>query len=243
MTTQLLATSCHGRCICVASQVLHHVYCPNHNNAELDANLPRQKTVQTTNGRFDNAIAQPAAATNEAMLLLSVGGPTAPVRSGLPRPLHDFSFKSNESPSVQAEKLFRAAAETLLSISPSLSPKNSPVNMPPAFNLSTTVNLSTAVCSSKKSFVGNASSEEVADFDDDLCKADGRIGIYAPAQRRVLLAKFAAKRKRRRWDKKVRYNCRKNLADSRLRVKGRFVKKSELAAQAAPVQPIAQLAT
>ena len=55
----------------------------------------------------------------------------------------------------------------------------------------------------------------------------GRIGIYAPAERAAILIRFHGKRPRRNWQKKIRYNCRKNLADSRLRVKGRFVKRSE----------------
>ena len=55
----------------------------------------------------------------------------------------------------------------------------------------------------------------------------GRIGIYTPAERAAVLARFYGKRTRRNWQKKIRYNCRKSLADSRLRVKGRFVKRAE----------------
>eukprot|EP00566_Odontella_aurita_P012369 CAMPEP_0113545104 /NCGR_PEP_ID=MMETSP0015_2-20120614/11077_1 /TAXON_ID=2838 /ORGANISM="Odontella" /LENGTH=489 /DNA_ID=CAMNT_0000445435 /DNA_START=322 /DNA_END=1791 /DNA_ORIENTATION=- /assembly_acc=CAM_ASM_000160 len=61
---------------------------------------------------------------------------------------------------------------------------------------------------------------------------NGRIGIYTPAERAAIIAKFNSKRSRRVWNKKIRYNCRKNLADRRMRVKGRFVKRStEQAAQ------------
>ena len=55
---------------------------------------------------------------------------------------------------------------------------------------------------------------------------NGRIGIYTPAERAAIIHKFNAKRARRVWNKKIRYNCRKNLADRRMRVKGRFVKRS-----------------
>ena len=60
---------------------------------------------------------------------------------------------------------------------------------------------------------------------------NGRIGIYTRAERAAIIARFQSKRSRRVWNKKIRYNCRKNLADSRLRVKGRFVKRSTLEAQ------------
>lgn len=53
------------------------------------------------------------------------------------------------------------------------------------------------------------------------------IGNYSPRARRKRIERFAEKRKRRVWRKKVDYGVRKNFADSRLRVKGRFVKKED----------------
>lgn len=50
---------------------------------------------------------------------------------------------------------------------------------------------------------------------------DGRIGIYTAIERTAILERFRDKRRRRVWVKKIRYDCRKNLADRRIRVKGR----------------------
>lgn len=62
---------------------------------------------------------------------------------------------------------------------------------------------------------------------------DGRIGIYTAIERTAILERFRDKRRRRVWVKKIRYDCRKNLADRRIRVKGRFVKMTpEQAAEA-----------
>ena len=47
-----------------------------------------------------------------------------------------------------------------------------------------------------------------------------------------MISRFHEKRKRRVWKKKIRYHCRKNLADSRVRVKGRFVKCGDTQANA-----------
>jgi len=55
----------------------------------------------------------------------------------------------------------------------------------------------------------------------------GFVGIYSPEQRRHRIERFEQKRKNRVWTKKVKYDVRKNFADSRLRVKGRFVKKED----------------
>jgi len=58
---------------------------------------------------------------------------------------------------------------------------------------------------------------------------DGKfyIGAYSPEQRKSRIERFIEKRSRRVWTKKVKYDVRKNFADSRLRVKGRFVKKED----------------
>lgn len=61
----------------------------------------------------------------------------------------------------------------------------------------------------------------------DRAGVNGKIGSYLPPARRELLQKFLEKRQKRTWKKKVKYDVRKNFADSRLRVKGRFVKKED----------------
>lgn len=48
-------------------------------------------------------------------------------------------------------------------------------------------------------------------------------------RRKEALERFRNKRANRSFTKKVRYECRKQLADSRPRVKGRFVRKMEMA--------------
>jgi hypothetical protein len=68
----------------------------------------------------------------------------------------------------------------------------------------------------------------------EVYNKNGRIGIYTPAERAAIIQKFNAKRARRVWNKKIRYNCRKNLADRRMRVKGRFVKRAVEAANSPP---------
>jgi len=58
-------------------------------------------------------------------------------------------------------------------------------------------------------------------------RPDGWIGAYSPESRKVRIERFLSKRNHRIWTKTVKYDVRKNFADSRLRVKGRFVKKED----------------
>lgn len=47
----------------------------------------------------------------------------------------------------------------------------------------------------------------------------GYVGTYSPEARKERINRFVEKRKNRVWTKKVKYDVRKNFADSRIRVK------------------------
>jgi len=55
-----------------------------------------------------------------------------------------------------------------------------------------------------------------------------KIGAYTAEERAARVARFHAKRNSRIWRKKIKYDCRKKLADSRPRLKGRFVTAKEM---------------
>ena len=51
----------------------------------------------------------------------------------------------------------------------------------------------------------------------------GSIGTLTKAERREKILRYQEKRRRRIFTKRISYQCRKRVADQRLRVKGRFV--------------------
>lgn len=73
-----------------------------------------------------------------------------------------------------------------------------------------------------------AMDEEKARAEDWCEKLKGKkIGIYSPEARRIRIKKFLEKRKKRVWRKKVEYAVRSNFANTRMRVKGRFMSKTD----------------
>lgn len=53
------------------------------------------------------------------------------------------------------------------------------------------------------------------------------LGGLTRAQRKEKIARYLEKRRRRSFAKKVAYDCRKKVADQRIRVKGRFVTRKQ----------------
>jgi hypothetical protein len=58
-------------------------------------------------------------------------------------------------------------------------------------------------------------------------KPDKRIGGITASERRQKIKLYMEKRRRRSFAKKVAYDCRKKVADQRIRVKGRFVTRQQ----------------
>ncbi|XP_077214204.1 uncharacterized protein LOC143878689 [Tasmannia lanceolata] len=61
------------------------------------------------------------------------------------------------------------------------------------------------------------------------CGVDGitKVGRYTAEERRERIERYRSKRNQRNFHKKIKYACRKTLADSRPRVRGRFARNEE----------------
>jgi hypothetical protein len=61
----------------------------------------------------------------------------------------------------------------------------------------------------------------------EVFSTDTRVGAYSREERQVRINRFRDKKKKRVWRKQIKYDCRKRLADTRPRIKGRFVSRKE----------------
>lgn len=59
----------------------------------------------------------------------------------------------------------------------------------------------------------------------------GRVGRYSAEERKERIERYRNKRNQRNFHKKITYACRKTLADSRPRVRGRFARNGEMEAE------------
>ncbi|CAN8301191.1 unnamed protein product [Cochlearia groenlandica] len=51
---------------------------------------------------------------------------------------------------------------------------------------------------------------------------------YSPEEKKERIEKYRTKRNLRNFNKRIKYECRKTLADSRPRIRGRFAKNYEM---------------
>ncbi|KAK9123694.1 hypothetical protein Sjap_013296 [Stephania japonica] len=56
----------------------------------------------------------------------------------------------------------------------------------------------------------------------------GKVGRYSAEERKERIERYRSKRHHRNFNKKIKYACRKTLADSRPRIRGRFAKNDEI---------------
>ncbi|XXG81048.1 hypothetical protein AAC387_Pa09g1776 [Persea americana] len=66
--------------------------------------------------------------------------------------------------------------------------------------------------------------------DSHICSNEGvrKVGRYSVEERRERIKRYRNKRNQRNFHKKIKYECRKTLADSRPRIRGRFAKNEDM---------------
>lgn len=175
--------------------------------------------------------ARAAAAVASSPLLVPASQPSVPITSATPAAhLHalqpsplplgtDGGAHAPSPPSPSAIAAAAAAVSVLVGTRDTITEDGSP-NVPGASNLSSSYTVSSPA--GKLSVVPDAQMASAY-----------RIGRYTPAERRIRLERYREKRANRNYNRRVKYDCRKMIADKRRRVQGRFVKREEELALAA----------
>ncbi|MED6173931.1 hypothetical protein PIB30_064364 [Stylosanthes scabra] len=61
-----------------------------------------------------------------------------------------------------------------------------------------------------------------------IIEAMSRASPYSPEEKKMRIERYRTKRNQRNFNKKIKYACRKTLADSRPRIRGRFARNDEI---------------
>lgn len=171
----------------------------NESRKELEQQKPPAEPVRATNVPVTQAAAAPVASAPPVH-------PGETVKSNLVVPV-----RSNTAATV------------------AVAPKPTHIQPPaPVTSYTTTTTTATHTTTTTTLLPSAAAASTTTTFSMDLLNKDGRIGIYLPEARKARIARFHEKRARRIWRKRIKYDCRKKLADSRPRIKGRFVKRSDM---------------
>ncbi|KAL2649451.1 hypothetical protein R1flu_017579 [Riccia fluitans] len=144
--------------------------------------------------------------------------PAPPHQSGDPSPI---TFTQRMAPLETPSRLSNGSSSPHLQ--PQL-PELQNIHMRPLMQAMRRVH-STGDIQTLNGMAGGASSPSSLDrsYDEGRMK----IGRYTMEERKIRIHRYQQKRTQRNFNKKIKYACRKTLADSRPRVRGRFAKNDE----------------
>ncbi|XP_012488170.1 two-component response regulator-like APRR3 isoform X1 [Gossypium raimondii] len=135
--------------------------------------------------------------------------------------------KGDEQNPNQLENLCLYRTTQFRSLSSSRNPDKGYENFDFAYNDENVAKFLQRSCFNGHSF-RNFQGPDNSFFENSLMKKPGfKIGRYNPEERQERISKYRAKRNQRNFNKRIKYACRKTIADNRPRIRGRFARNDE----------------
>lgn len=75
---------------------------------------------------------------------------------------------------------------------------------------------------------GHRSESPLSNENSIIIESMSRACRYSPEEKKERIERYRSKRTQRNFNKKIKYACRKTLADSRPRIRGRFARNDEI---------------